>query len=166
MLYKHTKFQKHIAPILTLSILNLPLSSSSTTSRELLAQFSTCSEWRWLEVGETLPCIGKPVSWNFQYKTSSCRKIKSVFRDVKWCFNASWGIKGLTHMCVCDHYVVENVQFGWNSQTRGLWHWDNCPDCNELSWMKKNGMCQRWLLTTNKRHSGLSILSPYNAEIF
>ena len=35
---------------LTLSGLNLPLSSSSTTSRELLSQFSTCSGWRWLDV--------------------------------------------------------------------------------------------------------------------
>ena len=31
---------------LTLSSLNLPLSSSSTTSRELLSQFSACSERR------------------------------------------------------------------------------------------------------------------------
>ena len=38
-------------PILTLSCLNFPLSSSSTTSRELLSQFSTCSGWRWLEEG-------------------------------------------------------------------------------------------------------------------
>ena len=30
-------------PRLTISSLNLPLSSSSTTSRELLSQFSTCS---------------------------------------------------------------------------------------------------------------------------
>ena len=37
---------------LTLSILNLPLSSSSTTSRELLSQFSTCGGWRWLGVSE------------------------------------------------------------------------------------------------------------------
>ena len=37
----------------TLSSLNLPFSSSSTTNRELLSQFSICSEWRWLiEVGE------------------------------------------------------------------------------------------------------------------
>ena len=28
-------------------------------------------------------------------KTPSCRKIKSVFRDVKWCLNAPWGPKGL-----------------------------------------------------------------------
>ena len=33
--------------VLTLSSLNLPLSSSSATSRELQPQFSTCSEWRW-----------------------------------------------------------------------------------------------------------------------
>ena len=37
--------------ISTFSSLNLPLSSSSTTSRELLSQFSTCIGWRWLEVG-------------------------------------------------------------------------------------------------------------------
>ena len=36
---------------LTLSSLNFPLSSSFTISRELLSQFSTCSGWRWLEVG-------------------------------------------------------------------------------------------------------------------
>ena len=45
------------AEILTLSSLNLSLSSSSTTSRELLSQFSTCSEWRWLEVGEKVKKI-------------------------------------------------------------------------------------------------------------
>ena len=52
--------------VLTLSSLNLPLSSSSTTSRELLSQFSTCSGWRWFEVGEQLQ-IGKPVSWGFSF---------------------------------------------------------------------------------------------------
>ena len=35
---------------LTLSSLNLPWSSSSNTSRELLSQFSTCSGWRWFDV--------------------------------------------------------------------------------------------------------------------
>ena len=35
---------------LTLSNLSLPLSSSSTTSRELLPQFLTYRGWRWLEV--------------------------------------------------------------------------------------------------------------------
>ena len=36
---------------LTLSSLNLPLSSSYTTRSELLLQFWICSEWRWPKVG-------------------------------------------------------------------------------------------------------------------
>ena len=32
---------------------------------------------------------------NFPPKTPSCREINCVFRDVKWCFNASCGLKGL-----------------------------------------------------------------------
>ena len=38
--------------VLTLSSLNLPLPSSSSTSRELMSQFQTCSGWRWIEVGD------------------------------------------------------------------------------------------------------------------
>ena len=49
--------------MLALPSLNLSLSSSFTTSREMLSQFSTCSGW-----------------------------IRYVFRNVKWCFNASWGL--------------------------------------------------------------------------
>ena len=40
-IYKHDIIHCHV--LLTLSSLNLPFSSSSTTSRELLSQFSTCS---------------------------------------------------------------------------------------------------------------------------
>ena len=43
--------------VLTLSSLSLPLSSSSTTSCELLSQLPTCSGWRWLEMGEKLKKI-------------------------------------------------------------------------------------------------------------
>ena len=32
---------------------------------------------------------------NFRSKTPICLKIMWVFRDVKWCNNASWGLKGL-----------------------------------------------------------------------
>ena len=42
---------------LTLSSLSLPLSSSSTTSHELLSQFLTCSEWKWFGVSEKLKKI-------------------------------------------------------------------------------------------------------------
>ena len=75
------------------------LSSSSTTSRESLPQFSTCSGWRWFKVGEKIKenyhVLVNQFHGNFNSKTLACRKIKSVFRDVKWCFNASWGLKGL-----------------------------------------------------------------------
>ena len=72
---------------------------SSTTSRELLPQFSTYSGWRWLKVGEknkeNYYVLVNQFHGNFHSKTFSCRKIKCVFRDVKWCFKASWELKGL-----------------------------------------------------------------------
>ena len=71
--------------ILTLSSLNSPLSSSSTTSRE------NCQ------------IMVKEVHGNFPFKTVSCRKIKSVFRVVKLCFKASWGLKGLHNLYFCSY---------------------------------------------------------------
>ena len=47
------------------------LSSSSTTSRELLSQFSTCSGWRWFNVVKKLKKIAmhcKPVSWKYSFQ--------------------------------------------------------------------------------------------------
>ena len=80
--------------LLTLSSLSLPLSSSSTISRELLSQISTCSGWRWLEVGvkrEKILLLLTQFNEVFGCQTPKCRKLKSFFRDVKWCFDASWG---------------------------------------------------------------------------
>ena len=46
-----------------------PESATESTSRELLSQLSTCSGWRWFEVGKKLKkiatCIVKLVSWKF-----------------------------------------------------------------------------------------------------
>ena len=42
-LTSNTDFNYNMIPLLTLSILNFSFSSSSTTSRKLLSQFSTCS---------------------------------------------------------------------------------------------------------------------------
>ena len=50
-------YELKIIHVLTLSSLSLPLSSSSTTSRELLSQFSACSGWRWFYVGEKVEKI-------------------------------------------------------------------------------------------------------------
>ena len=52
--------------------------------------------WCGLKIKENYHVLVNQFHWNFRSKTLSCGKIKSVFRDVKWCFNASWGLKGLT----------------------------------------------------------------------
>ena len=57
---------------LTPSTLNLPLSSSSTTSRELLSQFSTCSGWRWFGEGAKLKKIA--MYWSISFMEISFLK--------------------------------------------------------------------------------------------
>ena len=97
---------------LTLSSLSLPLSSSSTTSRELLSQFSTCSRWRWLEVGDkwkNILLFLKLFYENFRSKTARLHEIKSFFRDARWCFNASWGPKGLTHVVLTLCLLITTI---------------------------------------------------------
>ena len=51
--------------------------------------------WVGWKIKENYHVLVNQFHWNFHSKTPSCIKIKSVFRDVKWCFNASWGLKGL-----------------------------------------------------------------------
>ena len=51
--------------------------------------------WSGLKIKENCHILLNKFLGNFHSKTPSCRKSKSVFRDVKWCFNASWGLKGL-----------------------------------------------------------------------
>ena len=72
--------------------MNLPWSFSSTTSRELLSQFSNYSGWKWPEVGDKWK---KQFHEHFRSKTTRFPEIKSVSKNVKWCFSASWGLKRL-----------------------------------------------------------------------
>ena len=51
--------------------------------------------WWGLNIKENSHVLVNQFHENFRFKTLGCRKIKSVFRDVKWCFNSSWGLKGL-----------------------------------------------------------------------
>ena len=44
---------------------------------------------------------------NFRSKTLCFRKIKSVFRDVKRCFNASCGLKGLQIWLIFTHLKTQ-----------------------------------------------------------
>ena len=92
---------------LTLSSLNLPLSSSSSTSRELLSQFPTCSGWRCFEVGGNYHVLVNQFHGNFHSKTLGCRKIRSVFKDVKWCFNAPWGLNCNLSQSILQNEIVK-----------------------------------------------------------
>ena len=62
--------------------------------------------WRCLKIKENYHVLTKQFHGNFHSKTLICWEIKSVFRDIKWCFNASWGLKGLkhyhTHVTCCE----------------------------------------------------------------
>ena len=51
--------------------------------------------WSGWKIKENCHVLVNQFHGNFRSKTLGCGKIKSVFRDVKLCFNASWGLKGL-----------------------------------------------------------------------
>ena len=44
---------------------------------------------------------------NIHSKTLGCKKIKYVFRDIKWCINASWGLKGLREKFIPYVFLLE-----------------------------------------------------------
>ena len=95
--------------VLTVSSLNSPWSSSCTTSRELLSQFSPCSAWRWLEVGgkwKKYIVIFQIVPYKFRSKSPGFQEIKSFFRDAKWCLDASWGFRGLKQLTTFISLVI------------------------------------------------------------
>ena len=81
--------------------------------------------WCGLEIKENCHVLVNQFHRNFRSKTLSCRKIKSVSRYVKWCFNASWGLKGLNASlyrwmyqlnalsvhCLPAHKTISSVMF-------------------------------------------------------
>ena len=86
--------------------------------------------WSGWKIKENCHVLVNQFHGNFHSKTVSCRKMKSVFMDVKWCFNASWGLKGLILSMpdavllwwqTCDFYQTGN---GFLANTR-IWS-DTC----------------------------------------
>ena len=59
---------------------------------------------------------------NFRSKTVVCRKNMSVFRDVRWCFNASWGLKGL----IFQHVQIYIKRSGFPQQVKSDGHLKRC----------------------------------------
>ena len=52
--------------------------------------------WKGWKINENCHVLVNQFPGNFLSKTHNCRQIKSVLRDIKWCCNASWGIKDLS----------------------------------------------------------------------
>ena len=82
---------------LTLSSLNLtlsshPLQAANCCRNSRLVVDADDSGWK---IKVNCLVLVKQFQGNCHHKHPSCRNIKSDFRDVKWCCNASWGLKGL-----------------------------------------------------------------------
>ena len=71
--------------------------------------------WCGLKITENYHVVLNKFHGNFRSRTLSFRKIKSVFRDVKWCFNASYGIKGLKrwHIGVQTNFNFKLSSISW-----------------------------------------------------
>ena len=77
--------------VLSLWSLNLLLSFSSNTSRDSrLVVDKVGDKWK------NIMLFLKQFHDNFCSKTTRFQEIK-LCDDVRWCFNASWGLKGLNH---------------------------------------------------------------------
>ena len=55
--------------------------------------------WCGLKIEENHQVLVNQFHGNVRSRTLGCRKIRFVFRDVNWCFNVSWGLKGLIELC-------------------------------------------------------------------
>ena len=54
--------------------------------------------WSGWKIKKNYHVLANQFHGNFRSKTLGCRQIMFFFRDVKWCFNASWGLKGLINI--------------------------------------------------------------------
>ena len=66
--------------------------------------------WSGWKIKENCTVLVSHFRGNFHCKALSCRKIRSVSREMIWCFNASWGLKGLSAMTLLAFGDVMLVQ--------------------------------------------------------
>ena len=73
----------------------MPYTASNRRNRSLMTLPGWGRKVLLLAIIPVLHVLINQFHLNFRFKTLSCRKIRCVFIHVKWCFNASWGLKGL-----------------------------------------------------------------------
>ena len=68
--------------------------------------------WSGWKIKENCHVLVNQFHENFHSKTLSCRGIRSVLGDVIWCFNTSWGLKGLSFKNILLYVMLrERVDF-------------------------------------------------------
>ena len=66
--------------------------------------------WCGLKIIENCHVLVNQFHGNIHSKILVVGKLKSVFRDVKWCFNASWGLKGWKDF-IATFYMLWVIQW-------------------------------------------------------
>ena len=122
----------------------LPLSSSSTASREFLSQFSTCSGWRWLEMGGKILLLLKEFHEKF-YDTTACRKLSHSSVMQNDVFMQREGLNGWSWSTVYDtgptlkHHWIFAARSCFQPHSQLDQHSNNIgwmfPDCGHTSWL-------------------------------
>ena len=82
----------------------------------LQAASSRLVVWRWLKVGWKWKTIFLLLKQSHEYvhsKTLSFKGIKSVYRDAKWCFDASWLLNPLTAKLFNMNFHPLEVVYRW-----------------------------------------------------
>ena len=134
------------------------MSSSSTTSRELLSQFSTCSGWRWFEVGETIedlsleavltyelsPYEMNPTEWGWKQENDQLIAIMTESNaapeellKIIHC-NCSRGCK--SSRCGCRRYGLPCTAACGPCQT------ENCDNPNNTQQLKMSSQRRRMMI--------------------
>ena len=76
--------------------------------------------WSGWKIKENCHVLVNQFHGNFHFETPSCRKLSLVFSDVKWCFNASLGLKELTHW---DRFSQTKKVGGYYSCLHEMFSW-------------------------------------------
>ena len=93
---------------------------------------------------------------NFGYKSLGCRRIKYVSRDVKWCFNASWRLKGLIHhwvnVCYLPGSAVHHNLLLSFPDAQNAWCYLQLTDICEVYTYLRNQYIMMYVILNHAKH--------------
>ena len=111
--------------------------------------------WCGLKIEEICYVLVSQFHGNFRSKIPNCRKIEIVFGDVKWCFNASWGLKGLTNNnLVHNDYTNIEGKGRYVDQSPRWWDISKLLGQSRENWMNSSPMFHVWCDVVVVMHTG------------